>query len=308
MGSKTTSLATAMNNVRAELEASVQPRVVEQSQSIPTNPGLDALRKQILQALLRSAKSQADSLRHAIAAGAGLLQARQHVSPGLWLDWIQGNFSAQTGLTERTAQTYMALAKRQDELVRYADTKRASHRGRKLLHNLSIRAAVGVLRQLDRDQQPLPKKRRAARQESSFACAAQKSRFADNLAIGQPLPGQRRVLLQAALNSVEDTIDVAVVGRDKGDLDCAVLIVPLDPLAAWFAKLADYPLALLNKPVRFPWRAADPGRMAPPRPALLVLLGEARDEGPFAQLCRPHGHVYVPLRLCLNQEESHVAQ
>jgi 2-succinyl-5-enolpyruvyl-6-hydroxy-3-cyclohexene-1-carboxylate synthase len=53
-----------------------------------------------------------ESLRHAIAAGELLLEAKDQVPHGQWLPWLQEHCS----ISERTAQLYMRVAKNRAEI------------------------------------------------------------------------------------------------------------------------------------------------------------------------------------------------
>jgi hypothetical protein len=52
-------------------------------------------------------RSLGDALRHATEAGRLLLEAKSAVGHGGWLPWLKEN----CGLSERTAQVYMRLAR-----------------------------------------------------------------------------------------------------------------------------------------------------------------------------------------------------
>ncbi len=80
----------------------------------------------------RKARSAARmSLKHAIAAGDFLLEAKEAAGHGKWLEW----FSINVVFSERTAQDYMRLARHRDKLP----PKSAA------AADLTIRAAIGEL-------------------------------------------------------------------------------------------------------------------------------------------------------------------
>src|SRR5271170_8120609 len=53
-----------------------------------------------------------ESVRHAIAAGELLIEAKGQVPHGQWLPWLRDNCS----MSERTAQLYMRVAKSRTEV------------------------------------------------------------------------------------------------------------------------------------------------------------------------------------------------
>jgi hypothetical protein len=73
-------------------------------------------------------KALGESVRHAMAAGQALHDAKARVPYGQWLNWIRANLS----YTNRTAALYMKLAQLSEE-----DSKRVS--------NLSMRKAIQAL-------------------------------------------------------------------------------------------------------------------------------------------------------------------
>jgi hypothetical protein len=62
-----------------------------------------------------------DSLRHAIAAGELLIEAKGHIGRGQWLDWLQKYEIPQT-----TASLYMRLAKNREEIESQSSNSVAS--------------------------------------------------------------------------------------------------------------------------------------------------------------------------------------
>jgi hypothetical protein len=59
-----------------------------------------------------AAESLRDSVRHAIAAGALLIEAKTKLQHGQWLPWLRDHCT----ISERTAQLYMRVAKNRDEV------------------------------------------------------------------------------------------------------------------------------------------------------------------------------------------------
>jgi Protein of unknown function (DUF3102) len=55
-----------------------------------------------------------ESVRHAIAAGELLIEAKGRLSHGQWLPWLQDHCT----ISERTAQLYMRVAKNRAEMTR----------------------------------------------------------------------------------------------------------------------------------------------------------------------------------------------
>lgn len=87
-------------------------------------------------------EAAARGLQHALAAGGGLIEARASLAHGAWSAWLAANVP---GLSARTAQLYMQLARNRDRLnaQRVAD--------------LSLRAASALVsRPAARDAATLP--------------------------------------------------------------------------------------------------------------------------------------------------------
>lgn len=261
------------------------------------------LRKRILASHKKCVQAQGDAMAYAIEAGETLLLAKEETAVGMWLCWMKDNFSAKTGLTVRTAQSYMALAERKEDIVAHLDAKRASHRLAGTMATLTIRAALGLLREIDRASGKKPK---SSASKSSFTpedfrpSAAEMHLDAD-MFVSWPGGESRRVLIQAALDTVEETIDAAVIDYGSGKLELALLLLPLDPTARWFGKIIDQPLAVLKNLVPFP-RHADDRLKTTLRPGMLVLLGEPNDEPQFARICQQFGHVLISYRQPLAAE------
>lgn len=66
----------------------------------------------------------ASAVVHAIAAGRGLVAAKSLVGHGGFGGWLAENFSRETGLTERTAQRYMRIARCVEQLLQHARKER----------------------------------------------------------------------------------------------------------------------------------------------------------------------------------------
>lgn len=117
------------------------------------------------------------SLDHAIRAGELLIEAKSELPHGSWLAWLDENFEG----SERTAQVYMVLAKRRDEI---------DGEIRNAVADLGLRAAVASL----------PKASRAAKQTSNDdeGAAAYYSVEAWNRL---PEEERRRILDQAGVGS-----------------------------------------------------------------------------------------------------------
>jgi|SRR5579883_1049548 hypothetical protein len=73
-----------------------------------------------------------DTVRHAMAAGDGLIEARAGLDHGAWLPWLARNCR----LSERTAQNYMRLAKNRNAIEAQI---------RNGVADLSVRSAVKLL-------------------------------------------------------------------------------------------------------------------------------------------------------------------
>jgi hypothetical protein len=83
---------------------------------------LASLSKAIKTAHQRAELAQHDALTFAVEAGNALLEAKKVCGHGAWLPWLSGNCS----MSERTAQSYMRLAKKMaampvEEAQRVAD-------------------------------------------------------------------------------------------------------------------------------------------------------------------------------------------
>lgn len=304
MPTRELSVNQAVENMKAELFAPSRPPAARRSDKSSTTTTLDELRKQILASHRKCVQSQAEALSYALEAGEWLLSAKEQVPTGEWLAWLKQNFSAKSGLTARTAQTYMLIAERKEELFDHLDAKRASHLLSQAMATLTIRAAIALLREMDRasGKKSVQQQDKPAISPVEFAVSARDMGWAEELYVGEAKGGQRQVLVQTALDSIEETIDKAVIDVANGRLELAVLLVPLNPTASWFGKIADCPLGLLKKPVLFPKHANDPSAGSALRPAVLVLLGEPACEPQFAKFCRPFGPVLIPYRMPLAVE------
>jgi len=75
-------------------------------------------------------EAAARGLQHALAAGDGLLEAKTAVAHGEWASWLAANVP---GLSARTAQLYMRLARNRDRL----NPQRVAH--------LTLRAAAALV-------------------------------------------------------------------------------------------------------------------------------------------------------------------
>lgn len=73
------------------------------------NNRLPALVAEIVRAHAECRRATMDAIRHAVAAGHPLNEARQLVPHGKWVPWLRANVP---GVSVRTAQRYMAAAKR----------------------------------------------------------------------------------------------------------------------------------------------------------------------------------------------------
>ena len=92
---------------------------------------LPILAHEINQAHLKVCRAARMSLKHAIAAGRLLLEAKEAAGHGKWLEWLSLNVV----VSERTAQDYMRLAQHQGRLP--PNSAAAA--------DLTIRAAIGAL-------------------------------------------------------------------------------------------------------------------------------------------------------------------
>jgi hypothetical protein len=92
---------------------------------------LTELARQINDAHRQCEQALKSGLSHALAAGQLLLEVKSRVGHGGWLGWLKANF----GFSERTAQTYMRVARRWPELE--AKAQRVA--------DLSYRDAVALL-------------------------------------------------------------------------------------------------------------------------------------------------------------------
>lgn len=88
------------------------------------------LAKEINQEHELAEKALRDGLAHALRAGELLLEAKEITAHGTWGDWLEENFS----FSKRTAQNYMRLSRRRDEL------EKAQH-----VADLSYRDAIAYL-------------------------------------------------------------------------------------------------------------------------------------------------------------------
>jgi hypothetical protein len=73
---------------------------------------LDALKQRINEEHRRCEEAVGSALEHAINAGEGLAQMKDNLSHGRWGRWLRENFEG----SERTAQAYMRLYRRRDEI------------------------------------------------------------------------------------------------------------------------------------------------------------------------------------------------
>lgn len=73
---------------------------------------LDALKQRINEEHRRCEEAVGSALEHAINAGEGLVQMKDNLSHGTWGRWLRENFEG----SERTAQAYMRLYRRRDEI------------------------------------------------------------------------------------------------------------------------------------------------------------------------------------------------
>lgn len=98
-------------------------------------------------------QSQASMLIHAMNAGEALLRVKKSLSPTSFREWLAAGEQHGLSLSMRTAQRYMQVASRGEEIQRL----RAEATGRRadvvtrdeLLHNVSIRKAIAMLSQRD---------------------------------------------------------------------------------------------------------------------------------------------------------------
>jgi hypothetical protein len=119
-----------------------------------------------------SSESLRDSVAHATACGKLLIEAKAQLGHGQWLPWLRTH----CGMSARTAQIYMQLAKLDPNAQRVAD--------------LPLRRAVLHLRRLDRREQV------AARREQARVQWAEKQRH--------------DAIKNAALDAVYDQLDPLV--------------------------------------------------------------------------------------------------
>lgn len=306
MGRKEISVDAALEIFGAEVDDQMRPRAAVPVPARTSGP-IASLPKQILAHHRACRRAQATAITHAIEAGELLHEAKHHTPPGKWLSWVKASFSAETGLTPRTAQTYMMLADRKEELNSILDAKRASQSVPATMAELTIRTAQRLLRG---HEEPT----RHVWYGPSAPCisidllrdSAARMNCALDVAVGQPDAGQRRVIVQAALDSVESTIDAAVIGHAEGNLDVAILLLPLDPISTWFGKTAGYPVVLLRNSVSFPKRARNPQSNTALRAGVLVLLADGALDQRLAALCATFGSVLVPYRASLTEERFDV--
>lgn len=91
------------------LHCSARPPETHACDPAPGANHLPILAEEIAQAHAACRRSTLDALRHGVAAGHGLNEARRLVSHGDWVPWLKANVP---GISVRTAQRYMAAAKR----------------------------------------------------------------------------------------------------------------------------------------------------------------------------------------------------
>lgn len=73
---------------------------------------LDALKTRINEEHRQCEEAVGEALKHAINAGEGLAQMKERVPHGTWGRWLRENFEG----SERTAQAYVRLYRRRDEI------------------------------------------------------------------------------------------------------------------------------------------------------------------------------------------------
>ncbi|MBX3412606.1 MAG: hypothetical protein KF708_07955 [Pirellulales bacterium] len=253
------------------------------------------LRERIIESHRACLRAQSEAFQHAIDAGESLLAARLQVRPGTWLAWLKDNFSIVSGLTARTAQTYILLAERKAELRALLDAKHGPEASPAALAELTIRSAQRLLRG---NTPPRPRTsilRDDSLQLSDILAAFPPEDAVPDVVIGIPDRSAQQVIVQATLDCVELCLDATVIRHSEGELVTAILLMPLQPTATWFTKVADYPLVLMRQLVRFPKRADGPAESAI-HPGMLILMADDATEPLLVKHCGKLGTPFGPYR------------
>ncbi|MEY3225894.1 MAG: hypothetical protein RLZZ536_513 [Planctomycetota bacterium] len=127
--------------------------VSSESGVVSTDSLLKRLKAEVLKEHGLVLQSQATMLIHAMNAGEALLRLKKSLSSVAFREWLAAGDQHGLSLTLRTAQRYMQVASRADEIQRL----RAEGTGRRadavtrdeLLQNVSIRKAIAMLSQRD---------------------------------------------------------------------------------------------------------------------------------------------------------------
>ena len=103
----------SLNNASVNQHSGIQPGSILPSEISIRNPRashLSSYRETILEMHLETVRSVLDGLQRAIVCGCYLLDVKAILPHGSFTTWIQENFAASTGLSERSAQRYMKSA------------------------------------------------------------------------------------------------------------------------------------------------------------------------------------------------------
>lgn len=106
-----------MNTIHTVVEAAIQhpalppPDSLVESGAVEvyTQPKLDELVEQIVQAHQSLQAARKAMVKSALELGALLLEARDAVGHGSFMSWVENNFTARIGLSHRSANVYMKL-------------------------------------------------------------------------------------------------------------------------------------------------------------------------------------------------------
>jgi len=133
------------------------PTTLTSSTSAPVAVISDSVLKRLKAEVLKQhgivLQSQATMLIHAMNAGEALLRAKKNLSSSAFREWLAAGDQHGLSLSLRTAQRYMQVASRADEIQRLmaeGTGRRADAVTRdELLDNVSIRKAIAMLSQRD---------------------------------------------------------------------------------------------------------------------------------------------------------------
>jgi len=297
------------------------------------------MQAEIQQEHIACCQKAVNAIGHAVAAGRVLLAAKQIIGHGDWLAWLDRNFSQTSGLTERTAQRYMKLAKQflpaTENSQPAADGKTTSTSDSliALPDNLTLSGALRLVAAKEPNGQTSTTKPRAAKNigtnewltpsniveasvnflgsidvdpAAAVGCQnipAKKSYSRDADSLKPDTTWQGTALINPGFQGkLEPWIEKAADQYERQILTEGILLLPARTDAPWARRVASFPHAFLTGPC-IVQHAQNDGTGKLPKPLMIVFIGPGNRFTDFATAFEAMADVFFPASSLKGQQQ-----